>query len=230
MARYVDGRRRNMIFCLSRLSTLNYLNSRKWNAVKWFLRFTMPGDFRFVEDIYFAFFAVPAIMWAKEILFNAWYFFFDNSASSLVSAESATCRLFNGTIFRCGMKGNGAFDFRLQFHLFVSFSFVFSSFGKLSCGRPRLDHRQQSIGVIDKQKNREFEMEKGRTRSTKRSLHACCLFFSVECIALGRGANSLDGLYICKFLCRFVLFVFFCVVDFWTKLTFCLPVELISRY
>lgn len=75
MARYVDGRRRNMIFCLSRLSTLNYLNSRKWNAVKWFLRFTMPGDFRFVEDIYFAFFAVRAIMWAKEILFNAWYFF-----------------------------------------------------------------------------------------------------------------------------------------------------------
>lgn len=52
-------------------------------------------------------------------------FFFDNSASSLVSAESATCRLFNGTIFRCGMKGNGAFDFRLQFHLFVSFSFIF---------------------------------------------------------------------------------------------------------
>lgn len=137
-------------------------------------------------------------------------FFFDNSASSLDSAESATCRLFNGTIFRCGMKGNGAFDFRLQFHLFVSFSFVFSSFGKLSCGRPRLDHRQQSIGVIDKQKNREFEMEKGRTRSTKRSLHACCLFFSVECIALGRGANSLDGLYICKF-CVVLFCLFFSV-------------------
>lgn len=54
---------------------------------------------------------------------------------------------------------------------------------------------------------KKFEFEKGRGK----------IFFAVECIALGRGAKSQDGLYVCR-ICVSLL-----------DSTF-RPVELISRY
>lgn len=117
-------------------------------------------------------------MWAKEILFN---FYFDNSASSFFPRSGENeLRLFNGTINRSTMKG-----------MEHSFPYIW---------------HVTSDSIIHIEANnywhhsRRAENEIWNVKRSREKKQSC---FGWMYRALGRGANSLDGLYICKFCVAF---------------------------